>query len=298
MRRGAFTLIEILVVVGIIALLAGIAFPVFSRVREGGRRATCTSNLKQLGLAFQLYLDDSAGRFPHAGNYQAWANGGSWVTGGKVGEGPHNFYDKIPKNPKPNDDKYLGGGLAGSSSTEAEPFKTVDGREAKVEYGALFPYVKNAATYVCPSAPSGKERKLSYSMNCALSMARKVRLRQPSQMVLLVDEGKTLNDGYFWATGQSGNNPTDSLFDGHNGGGNVLFADGSLKFFTFKQLPLDWNGSKTEVGSGIYLKSTMTGDVRFHDAALGKYGTSASITTIDDETGKLMNACVEDISTP
>jgi prepilin-type N-terminal cleavage/methylation domain-containing protein/prepilin-type processing-associated H-X9-DG protein len=57
-RKRAFTLIELLVVVAIIALLAAIIFPVFSRARENGRRASCQSNLKQIGLALLQYQQD------------------------------------------------------------------------------------------------------------------------------------------------------------------------------------------------------------------------------------------------
>jgi len=63
MRRG-FTLIELLVVIAIIAILAAILFPVFARVREKARQASCASNLRQLGLAFQLYASDYDGRLP------------------------------------------------------------------------------------------------------------------------------------------------------------------------------------------------------------------------------------------
>ena len=53
-----FTLIELLIVIAIIALLAAILFPVFARVRENARRATCQSNLKQIGLGVLQYVQD------------------------------------------------------------------------------------------------------------------------------------------------------------------------------------------------------------------------------------------------
>jgi prepilin-type N-terminal cleavage/methylation domain-containing protein/prepilin-type processing-associated H-X9-DG protein len=56
-QRG-FTLIEMLVVIAIIAVLASILFPVFIRARESARRTRCAANLKQLGLAVQMYAAD------------------------------------------------------------------------------------------------------------------------------------------------------------------------------------------------------------------------------------------------
>lgn len=66
MRRRAFTLIELLVVIAIIAILAAILFPVFARAREAARKSTCISNLKQMGTAVMMYVQDYDEVYPVA----------------------------------------------------------------------------------------------------------------------------------------------------------------------------------------------------------------------------------------
>jgi prepilin-type N-terminal cleavage/methylation domain-containing protein/prepilin-type processing-associated H-X9-DG protein len=73
MKRG-FTLIELLVVIAIIAILAAILFPVFAQARESARKATCLSNLKEIDLAVQMYVQDYDETMP------------SSYTGGMIGE--------------------------------------------------------------------------------------------------------------------------------------------------------------------------------------------------------------------
>ncbi len=70
-RSGSlgFTLIELLVVIAIIAILASILFPVFSRAREKARQASCQSNLKQLALGVNMYLQDYDETYPPFGYF-------------------------------------------------------------------------------------------------------------------------------------------------------------------------------------------------------------------------------------
>src|SRR5690554_5460678 len=77
-RKSAFTLIELLVVIAIIAILAAILFPVFARARESARRASCMSNLKQIGLGVMMYVQDYDEKYPMC--FDTAPNKGDWGT--------------------------------------------------------------------------------------------------------------------------------------------------------------------------------------------------------------------------
>jgi prepilin-type N-terminal cleavage/methylation domain-containing protein/prepilin-type processing-associated H-X9-DG protein len=208
-QRVGFTLIELLVVIAIIALLAAILFPVFARARENARKSSCLNNLKQLSVGFMQYTQDYDETLPNLGGYSAAADSGQWiVTPSPVGTAC-----------SPN-----------NTSTTIAP--------CRPELGSIYSYVKNTQVYICPSDTYGVKKKLSYSMNsqCASSgspiyAGRSIAdAKKPSETIFLMDEGLTLNDGYF-VYGSA--NDKASLI--HLGGANNAYLDGHVKWKTDSQ---------------------------------------------------------------
>jgi prepilin-type N-terminal cleavage/methylation domain-containing protein len=153
--RGAFTLIELLVVIAIIAILAALLLPALAAAKQRAQRMACLSNLKQLGMAGNLYTNDNQDRLP----WPNWDGGAASTPGWLYGaNGPNS-----PTNLN-----------TGNRVIDGQNWE--QGRMPNLQTGLYWQYVPNADVFYCPVDKqsvgsllwSGRIQKLSsYTMNGA-----------------------------------------------------------------------------------------------------------------------------------
>jgi prepilin-type N-terminal cleavage/methylation domain-containing protein/prepilin-type processing-associated H-X9-DG protein len=233
-RRGAFTLVELLVVMVIISILIGMVFPMVTGMKEKANVAVCTGNLKQLYNGLMAFAAENEGRCP-----MNEREGGSTFFG-------------VPN--KPN--WIAGAALTGSNGV------------LSITMGSLWRYVGDARVYRCPSRPN-KDYVRSYSMASYFSGAddvkskmvpaydrvthmraqRFIETERPAQTMLLTEEnppgfppedGRTfLNDGFFAHEDPHRDQPASyhnaDPFTLLGGKDNVIFVDGHVQLLTPQQ---------------------------------------------------------------
>lgn len=170
---GAFTLIELLIVVAIIGILSALLLPALNQSRQSARRAECAGNLRQLGMATQLYWDEYSG------------NCFQWLSPSTNGDGHLYWFGWL------------------QSDATAEGRRTFD-----LSAGVLFPYLNGSDVRLCPAlyaTPAqiklkGDDVIFSYGYNKSLSPAGNNpspvsvnKIKQPADLALFADAAQ-IND--------------------------------------------------------------------------------------------------------
>jgi prepilin-type N-terminal cleavage/methylation domain-containing protein/prepilin-type processing-associated H-X9-DG protein len=239
--KSGFTLIELLVVIAIIAILAALLLPALARAREAGYRSGCLSNLKQWGLAMNMYLDDNAQVFPDAkltngtpglpGDFNEdtprWSD---LAAAQSAGYGNAVWYNALPpyiarpplsqfaSNPQ---DFINTPGIFNCPSSGAQPPDPLTPPLVRVICNFAMNYKGN----------TGLPSNTLFTANCVLN---------PSAFVFLADIRTHSAEAPYYGTSPKvlgcSHTSTSRISSRHNAGADITFCDGHTAYFKYSYI--------------------------------------------------------------
>ena len=255
-RRCGFTLVELLVVVGIIALLMSILLPALNKARENARQVKCANNMRQIWMACLMYANENKDKLPippSVGNFNSiLVSPGLAITmdpNGNIG-GIYDYtqgtlWPYISKSVQARKDVF-------NCPTDLDAFRPVS--RGTINYTAS--YERNL-TYSWNAQVRGKEQNGDNNHPTGIRLGSIVT---PGNKIALIEE-QFPNDGLAYIVG--GNDVDDQLTNRHLKRGNQGFADGHVEAV----FPEDMGFNTNEPNDGSYInvqKREINCDLFFH----------------------------------
>lgn len=235
-RRAGFTLVELLVVIGIIALLISILLPALKKAKDAANAAKCQNNLKTLMTAFIMFAQDHKNHLP-GNKHDSEQSGGSW-----------NEKDPERREWLGGDIPFTGGGNAAANRLK---LKNSIGKSIP-ETGTIYKYIKNKKVYLCPTNEqnagagigTGQDTNgvCDYSVFNSLSGANMSKVKPtgfyvkggnkqnptPVPVPIIVEEDSYHING---TNIEGGHSESDQFNHQHRGGSYYASIDASTHFF-------------------------------------------------------------------